>query len=65
MASVIHTEGEIEVTRNSLGEWTLRHLEGLTTKLASADEAIHHLVQDFGLTNFRAKRVVSKILKAS
>lgn len=65
MASVIKTEGNVEVTRNSLGEWTIHRLGGLTMKLTSTDEAIRHLVESFSLSNRSAKKVVSSILKVS
>lgn len=66
MASVVHVEGDTEITRNSLGEWTIRHLDGLTMKkLTSTDRVICRLVDSFGLTDGTAKRAVKKILKAS
>lgn len=65
MASVVQVEGDTEITRNSLGEWTLRHLDGLTMKLTTTDRAIRRLVDSFGVTEARARKVVKQILKAS
>jgi hypothetical protein len=65
MASVVHVVDDTEITRNSLGEWTLRHVDGLSTKCVTVDAAIRRLVDSFGLSSESATKAVKKILKSS